>query len=96
MFGCVTGRSCNQFEALLAAQEVVSMTKKIERFFEEESPASPCLVVDLEIVAKNYLTLQTIKSLITCLSRVNKLYVTSNLCVSMLIAEAFDTSVLLF
>ena len=34
------------------------MTKKIQRFFENESPASPCLVVDLDVVKKNYLTLQ--------------------------------------
>ncbi len=58
MFRCVTGRSRNEFGALLAAQEVVSMTKKIQRFFEEKRPASPCLVVDLAIVAKNYLALQ--------------------------------------
>jgi ornithine decarboxylase len=34
------------------------MTKKIQRFFENESPASPCLVVDLDVVKNNYLTLQ--------------------------------------
>jgi len=34
------------------------MTKKIQRFFENERPPSPCLVVDLDVVKKNYLTLQ--------------------------------------
>ena len=34
------------------------MTKKIEQFFKKERPESPCLVVDLDVVISNYLTLQ--------------------------------------
>src|ERR1041384_5228253 len=30
------------------------MTKKIERFLAEQRPATPCLVVDLDMVADNY------------------------------------------
>jgi len=30
------------------------MNQKIARFFEEEQPATPCLVVDLNVVAENY------------------------------------------
>ncbi len=30
------------------------MTPKIERFFIEERPPTPCLVVDLDVVAENY------------------------------------------
>ena len=30
------------------------MTPKIERFFAENQPDTPCLVVDLDIVAQNY------------------------------------------
>lgn len=34
------------------------MTPKIQRFFAKKRPGSPCLVVDLDVVAKNYLTLR--------------------------------------
>ncbi len=30
------------------------MSQRIARFLAEEKPATPCLVVDLEIVAENY------------------------------------------
>ncbi|WP_114392217.1 type III PLP-dependent enzyme [Oleisolibacter albus] len=30
------------------------MTEKIARFFREQSPATPCLVIDLDVVADNY------------------------------------------
>ena len=30
------------------------MNQKIARFFEEQRPQTPCLVVDLDIVEKNY------------------------------------------
>jgi len=30
------------------------MTKKIDRFLAERRPATPCLVVDLEVVGDNY------------------------------------------
>ena len=43
---------------MLKFEEIVLMTPKIRRFFIKEQPGSPCLVVDLEVVAKNYLKLQ--------------------------------------
>ena len=30
------------------------MTKKIERFLAEQRPATPCLIMDLDVVADNY------------------------------------------
>ena len=35
------------------------MTKKIEKFLAEQRPATPCLVVDLDLVADNYKKLRT-------------------------------------
>jgi ornithine decarboxylase len=35
------------------------MTKKIQRFLAEQRPATPCLVVDLDIVADAYRKLRT-------------------------------------
>ena len=35
------------------------MTKKIERFLAEQRPATPCLVMDLDVVADNYRRLRT-------------------------------------
>jgi ornithine decarboxylase len=35
------------------------MTKKIERFLAEYRPATPCLVIDLDVVADNYRRLRT-------------------------------------
>jgi ornithine decarboxylase len=35
------------------------MTKKIERFLAEQKPATPCLVMDLDVVADNYRRLRT-------------------------------------
>ena len=35
------------------------MTKKIERFLAEQRPATPCLVMDLDVVADNFRRLRT-------------------------------------
>jgi ornithine decarboxylase len=35
------------------------MTKKIERFLAEQRPATPCLIMDLDVVADNYRRLRT-------------------------------------
>src|SRR3546814_5249200 len=34
------------------------MNQKIARFFEERRPATPCLVLDLDVVAENYRRLE--------------------------------------
>ena len=40
------------------AQGSAVMNEKIIRFFETNQPSTPCLVVDLDVVRKNYKALQ--------------------------------------
>ena len=60
------------------------MTQKIRKFLEERRPETPCLVVDLDVVARNYHDFARYSDLTTLLGSLQLLLIWSVACLDVI------------